>query len=276
MNVHIQGVRQILTQSPLRNFTYMIACQAEGGRETGWLCVDPYDGEAVWDWCQAQGGTLHAIANTHEHWDHTQGNAYLTDRASCPVYAHPAARSKIAEATHFLGHGEEISLSEGRTLKALHTPGHTCAGLTFVLQEGQKECQTPRAIFTGDTLFNAGVGNCHNGGNVEQLFQTIRGIYAQFPDSVVVYPGHEYLQNNLRFTLSIEPGNQRAKALLQTWDTIDWERQPWATRFGEEREINTFLRLMHPSVQSALAQNGDGPLEAKQVFLTLREKRDSW
>ena len=267
METQIQGVQQIFTQSPLRNFSYMLACEANA-----WLCIDPYDGEAIWEWLQARGGTLRAIANTHEHWDHTCGNAYLTQCTSCPVYAHPAAKGQIAEATHFLSDGENIPLGKKRNLTALHSPGHTCAGLTFVLQEDD----SPRAIFTGDTFFNAGVGNCRNGGNPEQLFETISQIYGRFPEHLVVYPGHEYLQNNLRFTLSIEPGNQRARELLQTWAKVDWKQRPYATHFGQEKDINTFLRLTHPNVQAALTQEKRGPLASKQVFLELRRRRDSW
>ena len=267
METQLQGVEQIFTQSPLRNFSYMLACE-----KNTWLCIDPYDGKAIWEWLQVRGGTLQAIANTHEHWDHTCGNAWLTQRALCPVYAHPAAKGEIAEATHFLSDGEKITLGGNRSLVALHSPGHTCAGLTFVLREGD----SPRAIFTGDTFFNAGVGNCHNGGNPEQLFETISRIYGQFPDHVVVYPGHEYLQNNLRFTLSIEPDNHHAQKLLKAWAEIDWKQNPRTTLFAEEKEINTFLHLTHSAVQAALTQEKRGHLTPKQVFLELRKRRDAW
>ena len=40
-------------------------------------------------------------------------------------------------------------------------------------------------MFSGDTLFNAGVGNCRNGGNVHQLYRTIESIYDEFEDSLI-------------------------------------------------------------------------------------------
>ena len=58
------------------------------------------------------------------------------------------------------------------------------------------------ALFSGDTLFNAGAGNCHNGGNPEDLYATFVDQLAQAARrhrrSI---PGHDYIENNLRFTL---------------------------------------------------------------------------
>ena len=60
-----------------------------------------------------------------------------------------------------------------------------------------------KAVFSGDTLFNAGVGNCRNGGNVHDLYQTVVNIYDELDDEVIVYPGHDYLLNNLKFSKSV-------------------------------------------------------------------------
>ena len=72
----------------------------------------------------------------------------------------------------------------------------------------------PKGIFSGDTLFNAGVGNCHNGGDPEVLFETVSKQLKDLPGDVLLYPGHEYLENNLGFTLDREPSNGDAKTLL--------------------------------------------------------------
>ena len=69
------------------------------------------------------------------------------------------------------------------------------------------------ALFSGDTLFNAGAGNCHNGGNPEDLYATFVDQLARLPDDTQVYPGHDYIENNLRFTLAREPDNTAANAM---------------------------------------------------------------
>ena len=51
------------------------------------------------------------------------------------------------------------------------------------------------ALFSGDTLFNAGAGNCHNGGNVEALYTSFAEQISRLPDDTQVYAGHDYIEN---------------------------------------------------------------------------------
>ena len=95
-------------------------------------------------------------------------------------------------------------------LECLDTPGHTMSHVCL-LAHGDSP-----AIFSGDTLFNAGAGNCHNGGHPEELYQTFADQLARLPDETRVYPGHDYLANNLRFTLDREPDNVAAARTLAT------------------------------------------------------------
>ena len=263
-------VQQILTQSPLRNFTYMIPCSdSSSSKDNDWLCVDPYDGEEIEHWLTERKGILKGILNTHEHWDHIRGNQHLQQRFGCPTYLHIKAQGKVEGITHFLQDGDSLTLSPQKKLKALYTPGHTFASLTYVLEEKGKAL----ALFTGDTLFNAGVGNCHNGGDPKILYQTISQIYYPLPEHLLIYPGHEYLGNNLRFTLSREPHNKSARELLEFIETWDWSQKPYVTTLGEEKQINTFLRLGNSEIIAHLEADISHP---EQVFLELRKKRDEW
>jgi len=64
----------------------------------------------------------------------------------------------------------------------LHTPGHTPGGICL-LGEG--------AVFTGDTLFNFGIGRTDMpGGSYSQLMDGIHTKLMVLPDDTVVYPGH--------------------------------------------------------------------------------------
>jgi len=134
------------------------------------------------------------------------------------------------------------------------------------------------ALICGDTLFNAGVGNCHNGGNPELLYDTFATQISRLPDATRVYPGHEYLARNLEFTLDREPANKDAPELLAEARRHNAAEAP-VTTLGEEKRINTFLRLQSPSVIAQLREKfpdlGERP-EPKTVFVKLRELRNKW
>ena len=98
------------------------------------------------------------------------------------------------------------------------------------------------------------------------------------PADTLVYPGHDYLSNNLEFTLDREPGNERAATLLEQVKDQD-PNQPLVTSMALEREINTFMRLDSPAVIARLRETfPDLPSEPdpRTVFLKLRELRNDW
>jgi hydroxyacylglutathione hydrolase len=134
------------------------------------------------------------------------------------------------------------------------------------------------ALFCGDTLFNAGAGNCHGGGHPERLYDTFATQLAQLPDATRVFPGHEYLVRNLEFTLDREPDNAAAAALLREARNHD-PTNATVTTLGEEKRINTFFRLQSPGViarlREAFPDIGEHP-DARTVFLKLRELRNNW
>jgi hydroxyacylglutathione hydrolase len=133
-------------------------------------------------------------------------------------------------------------------------------------------------LFCGDTLFNAGAGNCYNGGQPEALYDTFVSQLARLADSTRVYPGHEYLARNLEFTLDREPGNPDAATLLAQARHHD-PAAAVVTTLGEEKRINTFFRLQNPTVIARLRETfpdlGEQP-DAKTVFVKLRELRNRW
>ena len=159
--------------------------------------------------------------------------------------------------------------SLGLEFKVLDVPGHTVGHIAYVGHG---------ALFCGDTLFNAGAGNCHNGGHPEELYKTFSQQLARLSDDTRIYPGHDYIENNLRFTLSREPDNKRAHEMLDRVKGQD-PGKAYVSTLGVEREINTFLRLSSPTViaklREAFPDLPDDP-DPHTVFLRLRELRNSW
>ncbi len=257
-------VHQIFTDNELRNFNYVIAL--DNGQA---LVIDPWDAKDIIKFLGEQNLTLTTILNTHEHWDHTQGNLELVEHYQCEVWAHENGRGKIPGLTRTLSKDEIIELDNNAKLQILDTPGHTLAHLCFLLIEGDKTI----AVFTGDTLFNAGVGRCDGGGEVTRLYKTISEQFATLDDHIVVYPGHEYLENNLNFTLRLEPSNSVAQDWLSKVESFNPLTQSLLTTIGDEKEINTFFRLDKEEIHSNLELTNVNNLE---VFTELRKKRDHW
>jgi hydroxyacylglutathione hydrolase len=257
-------IHQLYTHSFLRNFTYLIEL-ADGAA----IVIDPWDDVMVNAFLAGKGLRLTTIINTHEHWDHTQGNEALVREHGCEVWAHENGQGKIPGLTRILSTGEIIHLEPESKLKVLNTPGHTFAHLCFIALVHDK----PLAVFTGDTLFNAGVGNCTNGGDAEVMYHTIVDQFHTLDDQVIVYPGHEYLENNLRFTLNLEPKNQDAKAWLIRAEASDPSIAALTTTIGDERLLNTFFRLDNKIIRSSI---GCDEASDKEVFVALRSRRDNW
>ena len=105
------------------------------------------------------------------------------------------------------------------------------------------------------------------------MYQTISEQFHTLDNDVVVYPGHEYLENNLRFTLSLEPDNSQATRWLAKAIESDPSVLPLTTTIGDERLLNTFFRLDNPVIRSAI---GCEESSDRDVFVALRSRRDNW
>jgi len=93
----------------------------------------------------------------------------------------------------------------------LHTPGHTPACMTYVIED---------AAFVGDTLFmpDFGTARCDfPGGSSEKLFSSIQKILA-LPDSTRIFVGHDYKA----------PGR---------------ENYAWETTVGEQKNKNIHIKV---------------------------------
>jgi hydroxyacylglutathione hydrolase len=261
-------VEQIWTGNAYRNFNYLIAC-AETGEA---LAIDPLDHQKCLARAKARGWTITQILNTHEHGDHTGGNAAMVKATRAKILAHHNAKARIPGMDRGLSAGDVVKVGRTVELESLDTPGHTMSHICLL-----SHTDTP-ALFCGDTLFNAGAGNCHNGGHPAELYQTFSSQLAGLPDATLIYPGHDYIENNLKFTLNREPDNQRAAKLL---DEVGGQNPdaPLVSTLALEKEINTFFRLHSPSViarlREAFPDLPDAP-DPQTVFLKLRELRNKW
>ena len=261
-------VEQIWTANANRNFNYLIACQATGEA----LAVDPLDHAKCLARAKDRGFTITQVLNTHEHGDHTGGNDAVIAATGAKLLAHYGAKDRIRGIDRGLKAGDVVKVGRTVELEVLDTPGHTMSHVCLLAHANAP------ALFCGDTLFNAGAGNCHNGGHPDRLYETFANQLAKLGDSTLIYPGHDYIARNLAFTLDREPDNRKAKELLGRVEGQDTNRALVST-IGLERQINTFFRLVNPSVIRKLRETfpdlPENP-DARAVFLKLRELRNKW
>ena len=261
-------VKQIWTGNSYRNFNYLIACGETGEA----LAIDPLDHEKCLEAAKDAGWSITHILNTHEHHDHTGGNTELVKKTGAKVLAHRNAAGKVPEMTAGVGAGDVIKVGRTVEFEVMDTPGHTMCHVCLRSHTDQP------ALFCGDTLFNAGAGNCHNGGHPEALYNTFADQLDRLPPTTLVYPGHDYIENNLRFTLDREPDNVDAKKMLGEITGQD-PAHAYVSTLDIERGINTFFRLSSPTVIARLREKfpdlPENP-DRKTVFVKLRELRNSW
>ncbi|WP_422366027.1 hydroxyacylglutathione hydrolase [Pelagibius sp.] len=261
-------VEQIWTGNAYRNFNYLIACPASGEA----LAIDPLDHKKCLAKAKERGWEITQILNTHEHGDHIGGNKPVVAATGAKILAHQNAKNRIPGMDQGLAAGDVVKVGSTVDLEVLDTPGHTMSHVCLLSRTEQP------ALFCGDTLFNAGAGNCHNGGHPNELYHTFAEQLSKLPDATQIYPGHDYIANNLRFTLDREPDNSDAEALLRQVDDQDPDAALIST-LGQEKTINTFFRLQSPTVIARLREVFPDLSEtpsAKEVFLKLRELRNSW
>jgi glyoxylase-like metal-dependent hydrolase (beta-lactamase superfamily II) len=141
---------------------------------------------------------LRFVINTHEHGDHTYGNAFFQKLA--PVVAHHSVRTRLATgnqvtrekplAPEFLPivtfDSEMILNLNGEEIRLLHLPpGHTDGDVVVFFKKANVVCM-------GDVFMSPGVsfGDRHNGGGMLRLIAALEFVLPQIPDDAKIIPGH--------------------------------------------------------------------------------------
>tara|TARA_B110000495_G_scaffold124522_1_gene108305 strand:- start:222 stop:1049 length:828 start_codon:yes stop_codon:yes gene_type:complete len=261
-------VKQIYADNQLRNFHYLIACEQTNDA----MVIDPLDVDRCIDAADKNGFKITQILNTHEHWDHINGNSDMCEKTGATILAHHGAINTIPNVDKGLKANDEISIGTSVSLKVLDTPGHTDSHICLLSQGSNP------ALFCGDTLFNAGVGHCKLGGNPNILYNTFSNQLYSLANETRIFPGHDYMINNLEFTLDREPDNKYAKDLLKKLRNQN-SHNAYVSNMADERKINSFLRLENSEIIKQLRKEFpemSALPNKKEVFLALRRLRDNW
>ena len=160
--------------------------------------ADDYD--AAVRFVEKSGCRLAAVLLTHGHYDHMTVARQIADKFGVLIYAGENEREVLdnpeinlsaamgrkqvsLKADYWVKDNEELILA-GIKIKAFHTPGHTCGGVSYYVPDID-------SLFSGDTLFAGSVGRTDLGdGDMKQLLNSVRTRLWSLPDDTAVYPGH--------------------------------------------------------------------------------------
>lgn len=182
---------------PLQVNCYILGCE-----ETNEGVVIDAGGniERILDKVNSLGLTVKYLLDTHGHFDHVGGNRAIIEATGARflIHAKDAFLLSMAEVSGrdfgvetenspepdgFLTDGMIVEFG-GCRLEVIHTPGHSPGGCCLY-------CASEGVVFTGDTLFNGGVGRIDlPGGSHEVLMRSIRERLFTLPDETRVFPGH--------------------------------------------------------------------------------------
>lgn len=200
---------------------------------------------------EMKGLTVEWILETHVHADHLSAAPYLQERlgGDIAIGAHIQTVQEtfgkiFNEGTEFerdgsqfdklFRDGDEFMIGELRA-KVMHTPGHTPACLTYLIED---------AAFVGDTMFmpDFGTARCDfPGGSAEDLYDSIQKILA-LPDETRIFVGHDYKA----------PGR---------------DEYAWETTVGEQKEKNVQIANKSKDEYVAMREAKDATLAHPKLII---------
>ena len=193
------------------------------------VIVDPAESNSIIHYIEKNQLSITAILLTHHHNDHTAGVKDILDHTSVPIYS---PDKNIYGTSVVVSNGDQIDLNFIK-MDVIETPGHTLDHIVFYNQ-------THNILFSGDTLFRLGCGRVFEG-TYEQMFSSLKKI-EKLNDEIMVYCGHEYTLNNLKFLQSIFL-NHHDLNYLENKINLQLSKTKASIPFnlGEEKSFNPFL-----------------------------------
>jgi glyoxylase-like metal-dependent hydrolase (beta-lactamase superfamily II) len=187
---------------PLEVGPFASNCYVVGSATTGeGMIIDPgAEPQAILNTVKQLGLSIVMIVATHAHMDHVGAVHEVKEATGARFALHQAERGLMFSAPMrlFTAFGitpfkappkPDISLQDGDRIEigdlcfeVLHTPGHSSGGICL---------SGHGVVFSGDTLFNLGIGRTDFPGcSHERLIRSIKEKLMVLPDETIVYPGH--------------------------------------------------------------------------------------
>ncbi len=187
-------VARIVT-GPWKENCYVVACAAGDA-----VVIDPGGEPAqIREHVAAAGLRVHAVVNTHAHYDHLGAVVPVVEEYGVPFHLHPDDADLLRRANFyrvlFLGEDSiripavDVELADGDTLRfgalevsVVHTPGHTPGSVCF---------EIAGELFTGDTVMAKQLGRTDlPGGDRDLLLSSVHLLAERYPTGTRLHPGH--------------------------------------------------------------------------------------
>lgn len=228
--------------------------------------------DSVIAYIREQGLRLEWILETHAHADHLSAGSYIKSviGGKLAIGAHIVDVQKIFTKVFNLKDGFvpdgtqfDVLFKDGDTLaigglkgRVLHTPGHTPACLTYVIED---------AAFVGDTLFMPDYGSARAdfpGGDARTLYRSMRRIL-ELPEGTRIFTCHDYkAAGRAEFAWESTVEDQR-RSNIHVRDGIS-EDEFVAMRTARDKTLG-MPQLILPSIQVNIRAGGLPPAEDNGV-----------
>jgi hydroxyacylglutathione hydrolase len=240
------------------NFAYLFRYEKNPASPAGGkaVAVDPPEAGPILNEIKRHNLKLAAALATHHHWDHNAGIKELKNKTNCTVI----------EGSQGIKDGQIINFDNCR-LKVITTPGHTTDSVCYYIEPSEN---SDGVLFTGDTLFIAGCGRPIEN-DMDTMWDSLQKL-AALPEETLVYPGHDYTEDNCGFALTIEPKNRDVQKLFEEIRKKGG-RSVVPSTIGREKQTNVFLRAGNPEVKNLI--NMPDASEA-EVFAELRRRKNRY
>ena len=218
----------------------------------------------------AEGGlTIDWVLETHAHADHLSGAPYVKLKTGAkvgigehirevqkifrPVFNATDVSGDGSEFDHLFVDGEHFKIG-GLDASVLHTPGHTPACVSYVVED---------AVFVGDTLFMPDYGTARAdfpGGDARTLYRSIQKLLA-LPDATRIFVCHDYLPEGRKdYAWETTIGDERKNVQLNGVSEDEFVK--W--REGRDANLAAPLLLL-PSIQTNIRAGKLPPPDANGV-----------
>lgn len=200
------------------------------------------------------GARVRWILETHVHADHLSAAPYLKGKlgGTIGIGAHVAGVQRTFAGIYHIDHpgdgspfehlfkdGETFALG-GIEARAIHTPGHTPACMSYLIGD---------ALFVGDTLFMPDYGSARcdfPGGDARELYRSVRKLFA-LPEATRMFLCHDYLpEGRTEFCWETSIGAQK-RGNIHVHDGIS-EDDFVTMREARDKKLS-MPRLILPAVQ---------------------------
>ena len=239
------------------NYSFILSNQSKDA-----CVIDPADSYPIIEYVNKYNLKIKDIFITHHHKDHTAGTEGIIKYFPNVDIHSPSSHIKY---TRFVLRNDDEIETAINNFKIISTPGHTLDHIIYL-------DYSHKILFSGDTLFRLGCGRVFEG-TLKQMFSSLQKIN-ELDDNLVVYCGHEYTLNNLKFLESIlkkEELFSNIRKKIEKDLTLSKKSVPF--NLSEEKSYNLFLN--QNSEIGELIKNELG-LNNYDLFLHLREKKDNF